>query len=131
MEYVSSKYFKPHELWSKDNEVVKLDPRFDEALLFYRETLGIPLIVNSCCRSRTYNKWIGGAPESYHIYEDMGDGRQGALAIDLKVRNDKARVMMVEIALVQGWSVGVYKTFIHIDKRVILGKPQVCFWGKY
>jgi hypothetical protein len=127
----SSEYFKPYELWSKDDQRVKLDPRFDEALFFYRETLGIPLVPNSCCRSIAHNRAIGGSSRSYHVYEDIGDGREGALAIDLRVRNDKERVTMVETALAQNWSVGIYKTFIHIDKRVVLGKPQVCFWGKY
>ena len=126
-----SKYFQPHELWSKDNKVVLLDPRFEKDLFFYRETVDMPLNSNSCCRSIAHNAAVGGAPNSYHIYEDIGDGRLGCLAIDLRVPSDKKRVIMVETALAQNWSVGIYKTFIHIDKRTVLGKPQVCFWGKY
>lgn len=126
-----SKYFQPHELWSKDNQVVLLDPRFAGALFFYRETVDMPLYPNSCCRSIVHNASIGGAPSSYHLYEGVEDGRLGTLAIDLRVPDDKKRVIMVETALAQNWSVGVYSSFIHIDQRVVLGKPQVCFWGKY
>jgi len=124
-------YFSDDELKCKGSGVVKLDPHFRRALLIYRETVDIPLYVNSCCRSLEHNADIGGARSSYHLYEGVNDDRQGTLAIDLKVHSDKERAIMVSRALSLGWSVGVYKSFIHIDRRVDVGKPQVCFWGKY
>lgn len=126
-----SKYFSHKELMCKGNGVVKLDPRFAEALFIYREALDTPLYPNSCCRSPEHNAHVGGAQSSYHLYEGVDDGRQGTLAIDLRVPNDEERVTMVALALSLGWSVGVYRTFIHIDRRVDIGKPQVLFWGKY
>jgi len=126
-----SDYFSDSELQCRATNIVELDINFERELLLYRETLGFPLIVNSCCRSFAHNKKIGGSETSYHIYEDVGDGRQGTLAIDLAVKNDKQRTEMVAVALNLGWSVGVYKSFIHIDRRVDIGKKQVCFWGKY
>lgn len=125
------KYFSKNELKCKGSGVVKLDPRFEKALLEYRETVNHPLYVNSCCRSTDHNKSIGGAWSSYHLYEGVSDGRRGTLAIDLRVQSDGQRANMVRDALLLGWSVGVYKTFIHIDRRIDIGKPQVCFWGKY
>lgn len=126
-----SQYFTDEELACKGSGIVKLDPLFAGKLLFYRETLGFPLIVNSCCRSWEHNQNVGGAMASYHLFEGVEDGREGTLAIDLKVPNDKKRAIMIETALAQNWSVGVYKSFIHIDMRTVLGKPQACFWGRY
>lgn len=125
------KYFSHKELASKDNDVVQLDPNFERELLIYRETVNHPLYVNSCCRSVAHNKKVGGASRSYHLYEGVDDGRHGTLAIDLKVTDSAKRAKMVRTALDLNWSVGVYKSFIHIDRRVDIGKPQILFWGKY
>jgi len=123
-------YFSDRELGSKDNGVVKLDPRFADALLKLRETVKQPMHVNSCCRSLKHNKAIGGSSGSYHLYEGVDDGRDGTLAIDISVKNDAQRAIFTKTALAQGWSVGVYKTFIHLDMRTAIGKDQVVFWGK-
>lgn len=120
-------YFTDAELASKDNGVVKLDPRFEAALLAYRISVNMPLHPNSCCRSVEYNKSVGGTKNSYHLYEGVNDGRLGTLAIDLHVIDSKKRAILVGKALDQKWSVRVYKTFIHIDRRFDLGKPQIMF----
>ena len=120
-------YFSHSELACKGSGVVKLDPRFADALLEYRETVGMPLHPNSCSRSRKHNTKVGGARSSYHLYEDVNDGRQGTMAIDLHVTNGSKRAIMIKTALLLGWSVGVYKTFIHIDRRIDLGKEQIVF----
>lgn len=124
-----SDYFTDEELASNDNGVVLLDIFFAKALLLYREALDLPLIVNSCCRSINHNTAVGGASSSYHLYEGVPDGRSGTMAIDLSCNNSSIRARMVSTALNLGWSVGVYKTFIHIDRRVDLGKPQILFYG--
>lgn len=127
----SIEFFTDDELKCPETGVVLLDPHFDRALRIFRETTGIPFVPNSCCRSARYNASIGGASRSYHLYEGINDGRQGTLAIDIPVQNDNQRAIMVKDALNLGWSVGVYKTFIHIDRRADLGKKQILFWGKY
>lgn len=121
------KYFSKGELASKDDGTIRLDPNFEKALLAYRRKLNMPLYVNSCCRTPAHNKAIGGAPTSYHLTE-FGD-RKGTMAIDLAVSDGMKRKIMIELALKEGWSVGVYRTFIHIDRRVDLGKQQVVFYG--
>jgi len=126
-----SDYFSDNELKCKCCGLKNLDPYLEIELLIYRETLGLPLLVNSCCRCPKHNKEIGGAPNSYHKTEGVDDGRKGTLAIDLRVRNDEERAIMMTVAFNLGWSVGCYKTFIHIDRRVDIGKKQKAFWGKY
>ncbi|MCK5605482.1 hypothetical protein KAR91_26555 [Candidatus Pacearchaeota archaeon] len=126
-----SDYFTDEELRCKGSGKILLDPRFERALLEYREIMDIPLIPGSCCRSEAHNLNIGGAKGSYHLFESVDDGRSGTLAVDLKVPSNAVRAHMVGAALNLGWSVGIYKTFIHIDRRVDIGKPQVCFRGRY
>lgn len=126
-----SDYFSDEELKCKGSGIVKLDPNFERELLIYRETVGLPMYVNSCCRSEKYNAEIGGAKTSYHMFEGVEDGRKGTLAIDIKIFNDAQRAVMQGVALNLGWSVGTYKNFIHIDRRVDIGKEQISFWGKY
>ena len=126
-----SDFFEPYELWSKDNHVIKLDPRFEAALLHYRIKVDAPLIPNSCCRSRAHNTAVRGSSNSYHLYEDVDDGREGGMAIDLRVRDGAIRGDRVATAWKLGWSIGIYKTFIHLDRRVDLGKRQIMFLGKY
>lgn len=123
-------YFSKGELASKDDGTVNLDPRFERELLTYRRTYGKPLFVNSCCRTPKHNKAVGGSPNSYHLTEHPQ--RNGTMAIDLAVTGGKQRREMVKLALDLGWSVGVYQTFIHIDRRGDLeGKEPVLFRGKY
>lgn len=122
------KYFSEGELACKGSGVLKLDPRFEKALLEYRRKIMIPLYVNSCCRTPAHNKAIGGASGSYHLTEH-NDGREGTMAIDLAVTDPVKRRLMIELALKLGWSVGVYKTFIHIDRRKDLLKAQIVFYG--
>lgn len=126
-----SKYFSDGELCCKCCGEKKLDPYLERELYIYRETLDFPLFPNSCCRCPKHNANVGGAPNSYHKTAEVDDGREGTLAIDLRVANDAQRAVMVTVALNLGWSVGVYKNFIHIDRRIDIGRAQVCFWGKY
>lgn len=126
-----SDYFTDDELKCSKSGIVRLDPNFERELLLYRETINMPLIVNSCCRSLAHNLQIKGSLRSYHLFESVDDGRKGTMAIDLHVRNDIERAVMMAVALNLGWSVGVYKTFIHIDRRVDIGVKQKSFWGKY
>jgi len=126
-----SDYFSHDELKCKGSGVVRLDPRFEKAFLKFREDWGHGLVPNSTCRSVQYNASIGGASESYHLFEGVNDSREGTLAVDLPVRNSKNRADMVKLALNTGWSVGIYATFIHIDRRIDIGKDQILFRGKY
>lgn len=126
-----SDYFSDDELKCKGSGIVKLDPRFEKALLDFRIKWDKPMRVNSCCRSLSHNKNIGGASRSYHLFEGVDDGRMGTLAIDIRVSNGQKRKDMIELAWSLGWSIGEYRTFIHMDRRIDVGAKQIKFKGKY
>lgn len=100
-------------------------------LLNLRMALDRPMAVrpeNSCCRTPAHNAKIGGAAASYHLTE--GNASDGCCAVDVHSPDDAYRHRLVALALAHGWSVGVYRSFVHLDRRVDFGAPAVVFWGK-
>ena len=73
-----------------------------------RELVNEPLSLSSSYRSKEYNKSVGGSSKSQHL---IGN------AVDLKCNNGALRLKIVENALALGLTVGVAKSFVHIDNR--------------
>lgn len=104
------RYFKDSEFkMGKALVFHKMDAEFLELLDNLRECVNEPLIINSSYRSENYNKSIRGSKNSQHIK---------GIAVDLHCDNGKLRLKIVENALALGLTVGVAKTFIHIDNRL-------------
>ena len=103
------RYFKESEFtMGKDNVFGKMDTEFLEVLDNLRECVGQPLQITSSFRSPDYNKSIGGSKNSKHME---------GIAVDLACDNGVLRMNIVENALAFGLTVGVAKTFIHVDNR--------------
>ena len=120
--------FYRNELACPATGAIRLHPGFADDLLMLRLAFGRPMKANSVCRSAAYNPTIGGHPRSLHIYDDCAHGAQGALAIDVRRADVPAHdIELVILALQTGWSVGQAKTFIHLDRRGVLGLPQRTF----
>lgn len=103
------KHFEPSEF--KQNITIvfdKMDINLLNNLDSLRELCGFSLTINSSYRSPEYNKQIGGAINSMHIL-----GR----AVDLHCTDAIKRGVIVKHALNLGFSVGIAKSFIHIDNR--------------
>ncbi len=102
---------------------IKLAEGFAAQLKLLRTAYGKPIHATSCCRCPEYNVKVGGHIRSMHLTRE---GRtQGTCAIDVQV-SDPA--VLVRLALGLGWSVGVSKTFIHLDRRSEYSKlPQMVF----
>ena len=83
-----------------------------------RTAYGWPLHINSAIRCEKHNKSVDGRPGSMHL------PAQGALACDIWMKDRKGRILLVKTGLELGLSVGVYKTFLHLDDR----KHQI-IWG--
>lgn len=119
--------FHHHELADRASGVVKLHPGFDSALAELRMVFGLPMIVNSCCRSEERNRQMGGHLKSLHIYDKPAHGAEGTLAIDIRRPDGQYARMLVVRALDLGWSVGVAVSFIHLDRRDLVGLPPALF----
>ena len=102
------KYFKKEEFACKcgcgynpiDETLVRM---LDES----REYAKVPFVINSGCRCEKHNNSIGGSKTSSHLK---------GLAVDIRVRNDNERMVMVECLIASGFNrIGIAKNFIHVD----------------
>lgn len=119
--------FARRELACRSSDGLRLHPGFSDALARLRMVLGQPMIVTSCCRSAAHNGRVGGHPRSLHIYDRPMHAAEGCCAIDVARRDPSYNTALIELALSADWSVGVARTFIHLDRRVDLGLPQNVF----
>ncbi len=121
-----SKFFSTIEMECKcGKKCLNLAPGFIEKLDELRVSFGYPMIVNSCCRCPTHNENVGGKPSSYHLI--VNNIAKGTCAIDIKRKDYNYDAALIGAALDLGWSVGLAKTFIHLDRRGDYGAPRVIF----
>ena len=125
---VDLRYFTEDELKCPDTGIVGLAKGFGGALDALRESYGKPMVINSGCRSSKYNDSIGGHSRSLHVYDEPYHPTGGCCAVDVRMHDSGDRAKFVEKALVHGWSVGVAKNFIHVDRRSdYINYPQVLY----
>jgi len=103
------KYFTKQEFtMGGENVYHEMDRIFLESLDELRHLVAMPLRITSSYRSPDYNASVGGAKKSMHLH-----GR----AVDIACNNSRDRMVIVQEALGLGLTVGVAKSFIHIDDR--------------
>jgi len=111
------RYFKASEFVMGDVNVYdKMDKKFLAKLERLRKSVGSPLVLTSTYRTPEYNTAIGGVNGSYHTK---------GIAADIRCSDGILRAKIVKNALRLGLTVGVYKTFIHVDDRLV----QIIFTG--
>jgi hypothetical protein len=122
-------YFSETELACKGTGIIKLDPRFAEALVDLREAWGKPLSPSSVCRTPEHNKNERGNPNSLHLTENPKWKTFGTMAADIKWRSwdTETKLKFAKISYSLGWAVGLHNSFCHIDRRVDAGLPQRVF----
>lgn len=119
--------FTADELKCPDSHVVRLARGFARALIELRQDFGQPMRVNSCCRSRDYNRLICGHKNSLHVYDHPVHPTGGACAIDIHVPDNEYAWKLARLAMERGWSVGRGKTFVHLDRRRDFNLPDGFF----
>ena len=108
-----SKNFKVSEFACKDgSDVIFIDSELVDVLQKIRDHFGKPLIINSGFRTASYNKKIGGATYSQHLYGKAADIRITGVA-------PKEVAKFAETLLVGKGGIGIYTNFTHIDVRKI------------
>lgn len=116
-------YFTDKELRCPASGILILAKGFAEALLDLRIAYGRPMAVTSCCRSKVHNAEVGGVPNSQHIC----DTGRGCCALDVAISNGQDRHALVKLALNMGWSCGIRKDIVHLDRRADFGQVPVVF----
>lgn len=103
------RYFTEDEfVMGNKNVYLKMNDIFLLEIDELRHQLKLPIKINSSYRTKEYNAQIGGSKNSMHL-----QGR----AVDVHCIDGIYRQKIVKEALMLGFTVGVAKTFIHLDNR--------------
>ena len=123
-----TEHFTWDEIASPGHLELGVQDGFLDRLEALRVAYGHPMVVTSGARTREHNKRVGGAAASMHLI-DNPKYQCDCLAVDVHMLDASLRRRFVEIALANRWSVGVGKSFVHVDARAdLLQLPQV-MWG--
>mgnify|MGYP003145959986 FL=1 len=126
------KYFTPKELWCPSTEIVKLAEGFGENLDSLREKFGKPMTLTSACRTSAHINWLleRGYPASENSFHLIDNPKYGTdtCAVDVSIPDSVYRKDLLQAALEEGWTTGVAKSFLHIDRRADYTKlPQLVY----
>lgn len=105
-----------------------------------RDTLGLPITINSVYRDEETNKKVGGKSNSLHLEANAIDfkvksydyNHLALLFVKIRSGNFNTSVNMpdgIELLITeQMLGVGLYDTFIHLDTRGYLNRPSPAKW---
>lgn len=103
--------FKVSEFRCKDNsDVIFIAPALVDILQAIRNHYGKAVNINSAYRTPTYNKKVGGATYSQHLY---------GTAADIRINGVKPKDLAayIETLMPNYGGIGIYPTFVHVDIR--------------
>ncbi len=109
------KYFSLDEFVCSETGEQDMCPEFLKALSHLRQICGFPFIITSGFRSEKHS--VEKAKKT------PGTHSQG-IAADIKVSGGQQRLAIVKHASAMGMSVGVAKSFVHVDIRKT---PAMCW----
>lgn len=118
-----SKYFKAAEFTrcNPSCDISQMDEGFLTLMDRVRELAGIPLVINSAYRSKSWEMMHGRTGTSAHC-----KGR----ALDIRCNTSANRFRIVAAAINAGIKrIGIGKTFVHLDNDASL--PQRVMWDYY
>jgi len=118
-------HFKAKEIASPDQRIGVVDVRMLSALEDLRTKWGKPLPVNSMCRTVDHNSKVGGHYRSLHLMHNKHHPTIGTIAVDIDFSGSVGDIdKFATLAYSAGWSVGVGRTYVHIDYRSLISLPQ-------
>ena len=106
------KYFKIEDFNCQETGENEMDIEFIKGLDNLRAACGFPFVITSGFRSKEHS--IEAAKVA--AGKKLGTHAQG-IAADIKVSGGAQRLAIVKHASAMGMSVGVAKTFVHVDTR--------------
>ena len=110
-------YFTHGELACHKTHKIKLAEGFGDKLVALRKEYGLIMPVTSGCRSKEYNRSIGGHYRSLHVYDEPHHQTGGCCAVDVRMEDGVVKGHLVATAWKMGWSIGVHGNFVHLDMR--------------
>ena len=94
------------------SEVILISIELVELLQKIRDHFKAPVTINSAYRNHCYNKKVGGASNSLHLYGAAADIRVKGIA-------PKDVAAYAETLMPDKGGIGTYPTFVHVDVRTI------------
>jgi zinc D-Ala-D-Ala carboxypeptidase len=109
--------------------LAQFHPGFLDHLETLRRGYGRSMRLTSACRCAAHNAKV--SPQALLRSLHIGDketrpGHKGTLAVDVAVTSEDKGDLFA-IAWRHGWSVGWNRGFLHLDRRVDIGMPQITF----
>jgi hypothetical protein len=130
-------FFKAHELACPKTALIQMEPIFLARLVCLLYELDHGLTLNSACRTPSYNATLEGA-HKHSLHQTLNPKHKNRFtdqalmtcAVDIKTRgwSDTKIKNLVNKAEKLGFSVGIAKTFIHLDSRDVAGLPPHRFY---
>ena len=118
-----SEHFSVTELQCPTAKIIRLAPGFLDNLEGLRGLFDYGMSVSSGCRTEDHNNWLlirgyKASKASFHLTDNPKYPTNGCCAIDIAWPPVKHKHRFIKIATAEGWSVGIAKKFIHLDRRV-------------
>ena len=105
--------FKASEFRCKDNsDVIFVAPALVDILQNIRDHYEKPVYINSAYRTPSYNKKVGGATYSQHLYGTAAD-------IHINGVKPKDLAAYIETLMPNKGGIGIYSSFVHVDVREV------------
>ena len=126
------RYFTKEELECPSGNIVQLAEGFGEKLDDLRNLLDRPMSLTSACRTTAHINWLleRGYPASANSFHLIDNPKYGTdtCAVDVAIPDSQYRKELISIALEEGWTIGVAKSFLHIDRRAdYTDLPQIAY----
>lgn len=127
-----SEHFTRAELACPTTARLELEPGFLDELEILRGLYGRPMAVTSGCRTSEHNEWLiargyAASPNSLHLIDNVKHGTD-TCAVDIRRPAGDDLADLVAKALNLGWTVGLAKTFVHLDRRTqFAGLPRIFY----
>lgn len=97
-----------------EGEILDHTKELAENLQVLRDEIGLPIRIISAYRSPDYNKSIGGAERSQHMYGKASDIKVKGME---PVEVHKVVLRLISEGKMKQGGVGLYETFVHYDIR--------------
>lgn len=108
-----SENFTVGEFACKDgSDMILISMELVELLQKIRDHFKAPVTINSAYRNHCYNKKVGGASGSMHLYGAAADIRVKGVA-------PKDVAAYAELLMPNKGGIGIYPTFVHVDVRAV------------
>lgn len=138
-DFSSSEVLRGHTIEKIPNELLKNIFPSLQILQLIRDSVKTPIIINSTFRSKEHNLFVGGKPFSLHLVFNAIDfsvptfSSEALIHLHSQILDRKfTKIIMFNdspiLVTPHLMGIGLYKTFIHIDTRGLLGRPSPATW---